>query len=79
VIFILPSAPCASRVVILVMMKEMKLSKRKTNSILTFSVKGDNVRGIIETVELKGNKPQSLCLELQEVFRKNYLNEIQKF
>jgi hypothetical protein len=49
------------------MMKEMRLPK-ENKFLLTFR-KGDNVRGIIESVELKGISLKLLCLELQRSFR----------
>ena len=38
-----------------------------------FFRKGDNVRGIIESVELRGNKPK--CIQNSLVFWKSYLNK----
>jgi hypothetical protein len=50
------------------MMKETKLFYRKRNKyLLIFSVK-EIMRGIIESVELKGNKPQIIMSRTSETF-----------
>jgi N utilization substance protein A len=57
------------RVVILVDDEGMRLFCQKKTNTSDFS-KGDNVSGIIESVELKGNKPQIIMSELLRSFRK---------
>jgi len=50
-------------------MKGTKLSCQKTSrSLQIFFRKGDNVRGIIESVELKGNKPAIIMSRANPVF-----------
>jgi hypothetical protein len=56
------------------MMKETKLFYRRRNKyLLIFSVK-EIMRGIIESVELKGNKPQIIMSRTSETFLENCLS-----
>lgn len=51
------------------MTKETKLYFRKKKQIPSdFFRKGDNVKGIIEEVDLKGNKPQIIMSRTSEKF-----------
>jgi transcription antitermination factor NusA-like protein len=62
------------------MMKETKLFYRRRNKyLLIFSVK-EIMRGIIESVELKGNKPQIIMSRTSETFlEKLFEQEILKY
>jgi transcription antitermination factor NusA-like protein len=62
------------------MMKETKLFYRRRNKyLLIFSVK-EITRGIIESVELKGNKPQIIMSRTSETFlEKLFEQEILKY